>query len=422
MRGDPPLFYENNLDDFIRSKDREIHAAVNGIERDQFLGSSDEQIANHVESSFAIEPLTLHEDRMTASQKETKVDVSGDRDRAWYRDRSDGPLMIPGVAVTVRVPYTGATGLWRMKSNPWRTSFPRGEVLPAAAGRLGEFVITVALPSDADPNSLKQHIDSTLSDVRFYIENQRKQLETWNGQLRATAAAAAHARRQKLEQNQSFMKVLNIPLERREGAPSVEPIKVQQRLVRPLPPPPRGGVQQYGIEAKVSDHVLAVIRHEGRSMEGAPATFNKFEEEELRDVLLAHLNGHYRGQATAEAFRKRGKTDIRIEHDNRAAFVGECKVWHGVKEFAAAIDQLGGYLTWRDSRAALIVYNKGVAAFSDVTARIGEALSGHTRLVSLEGEAEPGEWSAVIRSAEDDGHHIQLRVFAFNLHVTKPKK
>ena len=74
-------------------------------------------------------------------------------------------------------------------------------------------------------------------------------------------------------------------------------------------------------------------------------------------MVLAQLNGHFKGAATGEAFRGKGKTDIRIEQDDRAAFVGECKNWNGETGATKAIDQLLGYLTWRDGKAALIVFN-----------------------------------------------------------------
>ena len=51
-------------------------------------------------------------------------------------------------------------------------------------------------------------------------------------------------------------------------------------------------------------------------------------------------------------------TDICIEQENRAAFVAECKIWKGPAKLRKAIRQLDGYLTWRDSKASLIVFSK----------------------------------------------------------------
>jgi hypothetical protein len=87
------------------------------------------------------------------------------------------------------------------------------------------------------------------------------------------------------------------------------------------------------IQGRARDNVyvdiLKIFRHEGRTWESTPKTYFVHPAEELRDMLLAHLNGHYEGVATGETFRMSGKTDIRIEDNSRAAFITECKIWEG---------------------------------------------------------------------------------------------
>ena len=114
--------------------------------------------------------------------------------------------------------------------------------------------------------------------------------------------------------------MLGIPMKRRGDAPSVKPIRIERKLAKPLPPPPNSGYKaEPGISEPDYEHILSVIRHEGRTFESAPSTFSMHDEEGLRDIILAHLNGHYEGGATAETFRRSGKTDIRIEDQERAA-------------------------------------------------------------------------------------------------------
>ena len=49
------------------------------------------------------------------------------------------------------------------------------------------------------------------------------------------------------------------------------------------------------------------------------------------------------------AFNNLGHTDIIVREDNANLFIAECKIWHGQKQFTDAIDQLFGYVTWRDT-------------------------------------------------------------------------
>ncbi len=195
-------------------------------------------------------------------------------------------------------------------------------------------------------------------------------------------------------------------------------MKIARQLVRPLPPPPKSGYKpEPGITDEDYSHILSVIRHEGRTFETVPKTFSVHDEEALRDILLAHLNGHYRGDATGEAFRRSGKTDMRIEDRNRAAFVAECKVWKGPKELSQAIDQLLGYLTWRDCKAAIVIFNKHNAKFSSVLDFIPGVFTTHPLYKRTHDVKEAGEWQFDMTSCEDEGREVRVHVFAFNLFV-----
>ena len=85
---------------------------------------------------------------------------------------------------------------------------------------------------------------------------------------------------------------------------------------------------------------------------------SSIDEEALRSHFLVQLNGHYEGQATGETFNYEGKTDILVRVDGRNIFIAECKYWGGSKKLFETIDQLLGYATWRDTKVALIIFNR----------------------------------------------------------------
>lgn len=108
---------------------------------------------------------------------------------------------------------------------------------------------------------------------------------------------------------------------------------------------------------KMYDDVLTIIYQVGKSWEKKPSVYQGKDEESLRDLLLTFLETRYEGTtATGETFNKNGKTDILLKYvDGTNLFIGECKFWHGASEFSKAINQLfDRYLTWRDSKVALI--------------------------------------------------------------------
>ena len=214
-----------------------------------------------------------------------------------------------------------------------------------------------------------------------------------------------------------LLKKLVIPLKPREDAPSPTPIPMPKKIIKPLPPA-RKVEQEYGISDADYEYILRIIRQESRSFESTPATFAKLDEEELRDIVLAHLNGHFNGDAAGERFRKKGKTDICIEYDNRAAFVAECKLWKGPKALSDAINQLLSYLTWRDIRTALIFWNINNKNFSKLQAEVPKQLQQHSRYIRKANAGYAGEWRVIYRSISDDRREVLVHVFLVDLNIS----
>lgn len=409
------LFYDGDLRATIEAHFQKVNEKVAAIPEPQFLATEDDLIIEHVVADFQVTPLELHEDAAQMEQEETRVDVTH---TGRYVPRRDGqPTMAPGQRITVSIPFRGDRILWKLRPSSWHTSFPHG-IIRSSGDDLGGFLdIVMELPSDCAPEQFKQHLDYQLRDVRFYLEKQNPDIEQLNNALPNKVRQIVQARRARLEAHGKVREVLNIPLKKKPGAPDVSQIPIRRKLVKPLPPTPDKPAEP-GIRDEDYEHILGVIRHEGRTFETTPATYAVHDEEELRDIMLAHLNGHYQGDATGETFRGAGKTDIRIESDNRAAFVAECKVWRGPKEAVAAVEQLLGYLTWRDCKTALVIFNKDVAGFAAIQEKLGAVLRQHELCERALNISEPGEWRFRFRTKQDPGRYITLHVFLFNLFST----
>ncbi|GAB2683443.1 hypothetical protein GCM10027037_00320 [Mucilaginibacter koreensis] len=76
-------------------------------------------------------------------------------------------------------------------------------------------------------------------------------------------------------------------------------------------------------------------------------------------MFLLFLETRYDATSgVGEAFNKSGKTDILLKYAKEGTniFVAECKIWKGQKKFAEAISQLLSYLTYWDSKTALMTF------------------------------------------------------------------
>jgi len=409
------LFYEGDLDATLTNHFGQISAKVDAISRDQLFGTPEDDLVEHVSAQIAIEPITFHETSAEMEEKEAKIDVSQDRERNPFRD--SGPIYVSGIRVTVSIPYTGDPSLWKQRPNSYQLSFPRGEVRMPNKDGIGHLDIVIEQPTDAPPERIKQRLESELKSIRFFLDSQKRQVEQFNNSVPGMIRSAIQARRNRLKKHEGIVELLGIPLKRRGDAPQIDPIPIKRRLVKPLPAPPKSGFKpEPGIADQDYEHILSVIRHVGRTFEAMPRTYGVHGEEELRDIILANLNGLYEGGATGETFRLSGKTDICIEDQNRAAFVAECKMWQGPKELLNAVDQLLGYLTWRDCKTAIIIFNKRTAKFTEILEKVPVTLQSHPKFKRDLGQRGAGEWRFVFTSKEDESRQVVVNVFAFNLY------
>lgn len=409
------LFSDGELCGTLDAQRTAAVRAVSAIPRDQFLATSTDTLVEHLVAEHSVEPLVLHEDQMRMEHDEARIEVTG---RFDYGFGNGERAFAAGHRLTFYVPFSGDAQLWRMRPNLFFSMMPTGEV----DSRNGLLKIALANTSNTEPEYYKRELNSQLDSIRQLIAAQAQMLAQHSQALPAQVRAAVERRRAEVDKLQGLAAAFDIPLVKKAGMPEFRPIEVSRKVPRPLPRPPVAG---YKPEPAISDQnyedILGIIRHAGATFEVAPQTYKSLGEEGLRDNVLSHLNAVFEGRATGETFRKYGKTDIRIEEESRSAFVGECKLWGGEKVLLEALDQLLGYLTWRDCKAALVMFNKEVAAFSGVQQTIEASLMKHSRFLRAKETGLAGEWRFVFRSAEDDSREVTVHVFAFNLFVAKER-
>ena len=117
----------------------------------------------------------------------------------------------------------------------------------------------VELPADSDPNDFKRQIDEQVKAIRSNVGYQKSQLDQFNAQLPARAQAAVTKRRTRLGKAADVLKVLNIPLAPKPGAPDVSQLPIRRKIVAPLAPA-SAGEKSYQIDEAIYEHILGVNR------------------------------------------------------------------------------------------------------------------------------------------------------------------
>ena len=162
--------------------------------------------------------------------------------------------------------------------------------------------------------------------------------------------------------------------------------------------------------------ISEIIDSQSVSLERTPKTVAKLEEDDIRNLILSTLNGTLNLGALGEAFSNRGKTDIYMVVPEGGIFIAECKIWHGPHIINEAIDQILGYLTWRDAYGVVLIFsrNKG---FSGVLEAIPTAIK---ELASRRGEimsADEHHWIARHALPSDEQQTVEIHYLAFNIYA-----
>ena len=258
--------------------------------------------------------------------------------------------------------------------------------------------------------------DRELKSVQQNLSWIADQVGPFNSTIRPNVSQQIGARREKLLQDRGIIEGLGFPLKRRSGVPTTYASPDVTRRIAPQLPPvttkpyrpePTLAMEEY-------EHILSVVSNMVTVMERSPSAFKTMGEEDFRQHFLVQLNGQYEGQATGETFNYEGKTDILIRAKGKNIFIAECKFWTGPSGLSKTLDQLLGYTSWRDTKTALLVFNREVT-MSTVLRRIPQVVRDHpNHKADLNYDSETG-FRYVFSHRDDPNRQLTLTVLAFNV-------
>ncbi len=397
------LFSERSLSDWLAQREAEAVAAARSIPPQRVLQVPEPDLVDELMERYEASPPILRlEERYTGGAQDVEIDVSQDPRRVIF-DR-ERPAYISGTRVTVHVPFDGDPALFRFAPSTFTAVFPRGEI------RDQELIVSHQAPADSlASEEFQRQLDEELGRIQQYLGWVAKDCESFNQALRQTLEREVHDRREKVLRDRNLEAFLKIPVGRRPEASPVFAVPVPKRRKLGRAKPDRPGTHPFSPEPAIGDEdyaaILKTITDWRAAVERLPETFGPMGEEALRDNLLVVLNNQY-GTGGGELFSRKGKTDIFIQQDKGAVFIAECKVWSGPKAFAEALDQLLGYLVWRDTKSALIVFvrRKNV---SDAEAKAEATIRAHARFKRDRG-AIHGVPVYVLHHEDDENREIEV--------------
>lgn len=404
---DQYLFNDGELQDVLRQREGKMYQEIEGYERNYILNVSVDDLCNYLQQKYRMEPIKLLTDNIVADTGETKVDVSRDPNR-WIRDR-DKPFYIDGTYISFEVPFEGDPALFRYT--------PTTRLLRYVTARVYDQMLHFTFTrADHNVEQVKRDFRSELDFLSQQVAYANNDVNAFNSSLRDKARNKITNRRDKILKDQDMANALGFPLKRRDDAPKTYSVPVVRKEVpvqrptastTPFKPEPTLEMAQY-------ENILDIISSMVHVIERSPGAFAKMKEEDLRQHFLVQLNGQYKGQATGETFNAVGKTDILIRAEDRNIFIAECKFWKGEKHFIPTIDQLLSYTSWRDTKTAIILFNRQ-KNLSDILVQIPKIVAGHPNFKKQLSYTHETGFRFLIHQPGDKNRELYLTVLVFDV-------
>jgi len=394
------LFYTYDLRGTCDEIIRKAVAEIESYEADYLFKVSLDDVAEHLFEKHSLEPPSLITENIELCDKGEISTQVHDYGRLINVKKSFYEFAIP---------FSGEKELFLFKASTSTFNPPSGRIV-------GKELRLRYFSTDYDANALRRPLDKDISTIQEHIGWLRNDVVRFNGRLKGSLKEALEKRKQKLLKDQGMLASLGIPIRQRKDAPLtyVTPVK-KRKIILPKPtvlnepyePEPQ-------LDAGIYEEILKTLRNMVFVMERSPSAFADMGEEDLRTHFLVQLNGLYEGQATGETFNFDGKTDILIREKGKNIFIAECKFWKGPKGLKSVIDQLLGYLSWRDTKVAILLFNRN-KDLSRVLSQIPDAIEKHPNFKRFLKYNKETEFRFILHSAIDKNRELIVTLMVFDI-------
>jgi len=400
---DETLFFKYDLNQLIERQRQSLLTELDGMSDERLISLSQSELEDYCAEKYAIDLPVLGEPQV--DQRRTKMRVS--RYGGMWGD-GDGSVTVDGEEFTLEVPYTGDQPLFWTRGSTWSTNPPQGTVTSTT-------VSTSLQLREPNADRVNAEFEGFLTSLATWLNYLKADVDAWNARIRGVARERIEARRARAEKARAATSGLKFALKARPGSPTTYKAPVAPKKIAPVFPKPTGtSAPEPVLTDEAYRDVLDTIQQMSEVMERSPHAFAAMDEETLRFQFLVPLNARFEGEARGEVFNYNGKTDILIAHKGRNIFVAELKVWSGPAAFSAAIDQLLGYLSWRDTKAAVVLFNRN-KNFSAMLDQIDPTVRAHPNFVAAGPTRGATEFRYTLRHKDDGARRLTVTILAFDL-------
>uniref|UniRef100_UPI00384A5FCA hypothetical protein n=1 Tax=Methanobrevibacter smithii TaxID=2173 RepID=UPI00384A5FCA len=309
--------------------------------------------------------------------------------------------------ITYYLPFNGDKELLEFKPNPC-TMWTRRIFLKNNC-------ICFNINYTTDSRQMSNEIENVKNNIQNQYCNLEKEVKDYNLSLRPKISSYFKSHKERIIEKNNTIASIGIPLRRKNDAQTYAvSTPKKKRIILPEPRITEGALLEPVLSQEDYNFILKLIYDGGKVFERLPATYSNKDEESLRDHLILILTPHFEGSVTGETFNKSGKTDILLRYENTNIFVAECKFWKGIKSYFDAINQLLGYLTWRDSKTALILFVKN-KEITPIIEKINNETNNHENFVKKDELTSESWLNYTFHLNGDKNRELKLAVLIFHI-------
>lgn len=399
-------FSEHDLSEYLADRAKQLRGQINSEDKNYILNVNVGSYISHLVDRHSVDVLKIDFDGISASQHERPVPAEEFpetfnvfRGKSYLRQ-----------VIAFHLPVSGDTSLLAYHPDRWQPYYPEITI------DRDEICIERVVFSQT-PEQIRSELDHEVRALKSNYEFLVQQIAEFNQQLPQTAEQCIRDRKQQLLEQDQVLAAIGVPIKKPDNLPQTYSVPTPQARKSVAPRPvvnDKSFVPDPTLDQQTYQDILQTIHDVGKVMERLPSTYRDKGEEALRDHFLLYLEPRYEGSATGETFNMSGKTDILIRHLNSNIFVAECKFWSGQKAFLETIDQLLGYLTWRDSKAAIIMFVRNREIVPVIQA-VKNAVPTHGNYLGFVGEREDSWLSYRFHLNGDPNREVHLAVLLFHI-------
>ncbi|MBF2707803.1 hypothetical protein [Flavobacterium soyangense] len=279
-------------------------------------------------------------------------------------------------------------------------------------------IVTEFINFSNDADEINKQFKNEQNGIQNDYNSLKVDIENFNKILESETSSYISQRKHKLLSKNNLLSSLGVPLRKKDNVVSTfavpKPLLREKIIVKPIVHE-KGFKPEPTLDNENYQKILKLINDVGKNFERMPSLFKGKGEEDLRDHILMTLDPNFEfGSVSGETFNKTGKTDIQLRHDSSVIFIAECKFWSGEKNYLSTIDQLLGYLTWRDTKSSVILFvnQKDITA---IIKKVETETSKHSNYLSFTNKSDENWFNFSFHINGDRNREVKLAVQLYHL-------